>query len=68
MKNINLNSNINLDSLSVDELWALHENIAIVLSSKIEEEKAQLEGRLRKLGVEASSKRHYPKSRALPLA
>ena len=46
----------NLNSMSTDELWSLHEKITLVLSSKLAEEKAQLEGKLRKL--EASSPRY----------
>ena len=41
----------NLDSMSTDELWSLHEEITLVLSSKFAEEKARLEVKLRKLGV-----------------
>jgi len=39
-----------LELMSVDELWALHERIVAILSSKISEEKAQLERRLGQLG------------------
>ena len=35
-----------LNSMSVDELWSLHEQIGSVLSSKMSEEKARLEKRL----------------------
>jgi DNA-binding protein H-NS len=41
----------NLDSMSMDELWSLREEITHVLSSKLAEEKAQLEEKLRKLGA-----------------
>ena len=53
-----------LNSMSVDELWALHEQISSVLSSKMSEEKARLERRLGQLtSAVASSKtmrRPYP--------
>ena len=39
-----------LKSLSVDELWDLHEQIVIELDRKIAAEKAALENRLRLLG------------------
>jgi DNA-binding protein H-NS len=53
----------NLNSMSTDELWSLHEKITLVLSSKLAEEKAQLEGRLRKLGTASPidrKQRPYP--------
>jgi DNA-binding protein H-NS len=39
----------NLRSMSVDELWTLHEDIAAALVAKIATEKVRLEGRLRLL-------------------
>jgi DNA-binding protein H-NS len=55
-----------LESLSVDELWDLHEEIVAELSRKIEAEKAMLEERLRRLGKAGKNpirraKRPYPK-------
>lgn len=58
-----------LKSLSVDELWELHEEVVAELGRKIEVEKAALEERLRRLGkvdVLANghirrAKRPYPK-------
>jgi DNA-binding protein H-NS len=53
-----------LNSMSVDELWALHEQISSVLSFKMSEEKARLEERLGQLASAASSsktkRRSYP--------
>jgi DNA-binding protein H-NS len=53
-----------LNSMSVDELWALHEQISSVLSSKMSEEKARLEKRLGQLTSAVSSsktaRRPYP--------
>jgi DNA-binding protein H-NS len=39
----------NLSSLSMDELWALHEEVGNVLSEKITNEKRELEERLARL-------------------
>jgi DNA-binding protein H-NS len=56
-----------LSGKSVDELWALHEEVVHLLSSKIAEEKARLEKRLRELRLQtaaiphaSSAKRPYP--------
>jgi DNA-binding protein H-NS len=52
---------------SVDELWALHEQVVHLLSSKLKEEKALLEKRLKELGAQsgtlsgAAAKRPYPR-------
>jgi DNA-binding protein H-NS len=40
---------LNLPSLSIDELWALHEEVGATLSKKIASEKRELEERLVKL-------------------
>ena len=60
--------NYDLKSMSVDQLWDLHEQLVAELSRKIKAEKATLEYRLRTLGVAASNKspdrkrrRAYPK-------
>jgi len=49
----------NLSSLSMDELWALHEQVGNVLAEKITSEKRELEQRLAKLnsGLMAKTKR-----------
>jgi len=39
-----------LESMSMDELWSLHEQVALVLTRKISAEKALLEQRLREIG------------------
>lgn len=44
-----MRSKVNLSSLSVDELWALHEEVGLMLSEKITAEKRGLEERLAKL-------------------
>src|ERR1700688_28082 len=56
----------NLESMSVDELWILHEKIGAILSTKLEAEKHQLERRLAQLNGRSSgcierSRRPYPK-------
>ena len=54
--------NLNLDSMSTDELWSLHEEITRILSSKFAEEKAQLEEKMRQLGAASlrAKRRPYP--------
>ena len=43
-----------LKSMSVDELWSLHELVTLALARKITDEKSQLDHRLRQLGLSAS--------------
>src|SRR5215470_14726481 len=56
-----------LKSMSVDELWTLHEQVIAELGRKIAAEQATLEARLRQLGSTAVSgrikreRRPYPK-------
>jgi len=58
-----------LKSMSVDQLWNLHEELVAELSRKIAAEKATLEQRLRKLGFARTHgrldrlRRPYPKVR-----
>jgi len=40
-----------LQSMSVDELWSVHELVASVLARKLSDEKARLDQRLRQLGL-----------------
>jgi DNA-binding protein H-NS len=52
-----------LNQKSVDELWALHEQVLQLLTSKMKAEKAVLEKRLKELHVhapDAPTKRPYP--------
>jgi DNA-binding protein H-NS len=44
-----MKSKLNLSSLSIDELWTLHEEVGAVLSERITAEKRDLEERLAKL-------------------
>ena len=46
----------NLSSLSMDELWALHEEVGNMLSEKIKNEKRELEERLAKLSGRMTAK------------
>jgi DNA-binding protein H-NS len=58
-----------LKSMSVDELWSLHELVSAALVRKIQAETARLDQRLRQLGLGAGAhngkkmshaRRHYP--------
>src|SRR4051794_19227986 len=52
-----------LKSMSIDELWSLHQVVASQLTSKISAEKARLDQRLRELGAVVKSshaRRPYP--------
>lgn len=52
-----------LKSLSADELWTLHEEVAAVLTNKIIAERAQLERQLRQLkGGGVSNEHHVSKN------
>ncbi|OAF06209.1 histidinol phosphate phosphatase [Bradyrhizobium centrolobii] len=44
-----MNHKLNFDSMSVDELWQLHEEIGRVLSARLTTEKRELEKRLAQL-------------------
>jgi DNA-binding protein H-NS len=55
-----------LNSLSIDELWKLHEEVAIELARKLQVERARLEQRLRQLrGANSASGLDRPR-RAYP--
>jgi DNA-binding protein H-NS len=43
-----------LKSMSVEELWSLHELVTLTLARKITDEKSQLDHRLQQLGLNAS--------------
>jgi DNA-binding protein H-NS len=55
-------------SISIDELWILHEEIGALLATKIVAEKAVLEGRLRQLkqSIETSHRSSAPQKRSYP--
>jgi DNA-binding protein H-NS len=58
---------VDLESMSADELWSLHEKISSLLAEKISAEKVRLEERLRKIGSANDAinvhrqRRPYPK-------
>ena len=59
---------IDLQSMSLDELWALHETICLILARKLEAEKRSHEQRLNELrrrigkaSIEIPERRPYPK-------
>ena len=62
---------IDLESMSIDDLWSLHEKISQILSARITSEKRELEKRLAVLnrggdlivGTEAASHNAYGKTR-----
>ena len=53
-----------LKSMSVEELWSLHELVSAALASKIQAETAKLDQRLRQLGLAAVSYNGKKMSRA----
>jgi DNA-binding protein H-NS len=59
--------NKQLEMMSVDELWTLHEEVKAVLSTKLEAEKRELERRLVQLTARSENtpkeRRPYPKVR-----
>ena len=55
-----------LESMSLDELWNLHEQVTSTLARRIAEQKAELEERLRRLAINDTigadkPRRPYPK-------
>jgi DNA-binding protein H-NS len=52
----------NLKSLTIDELWILHEEVRALLASKLDAQKQQLEHRLAQLsGHSGKERRPYPR-------
>jgi DNA-binding protein H-NS len=54
---------INLEGMSVDQLWDLHEEVGVLLTQKIKAEKRELEGLLDKLQRYGSASPPVPKQR-----
>lgn len=56
--------NQDLATMSVDQLWTLHEELCVILSTKMDAEKRELERRLAQLQGsiknEAKARRPYP--------
>jgi DNA-binding protein H-NS len=46
---------LDLQSMSLDELWSFHELVSVALGSKLSAEKARLDQRLRQLGLGAGA-------------
>jgi DNA-binding protein H-NS len=53
-------------SMSINELWTLHEGIGLILSTKMEAEKLKLEQRLDELGRRTFGNVDVPKIRSYP--
>src|SRR5476649_2212503 len=51
-----MNNKLNLDALSIDEMWLLHEEIGRVLSVRLTSEKRELEKRLAQLRRERDAR------------
>jgi DNA-binding protein H-NS len=53
-----------LNSMSIEELWLLHEEVVVILSSKLSAEKTEIDNKLSRLKAGASSqerlRRPYP--------
>ena len=47
-----MSKKFNLDAMSIDEMWQLHEEVNAVLSSRLKSEKRELEKRLAQLSRE----------------
>jgi DNA-binding protein H-NS len=68
-----MSKKLNLDAMSVDEMWLLHEEISRVLSVRLSSEKRELEKRLAQLrrekegrsldGADARAKKDMPRAR-----
>jgi DNA-binding protein H-NS len=55
-----MNKKLNLDAMSVDEMWQLHEEISRVLSVRLTSEKRELEKRLAQLRREKDMRQSAP--------
>ena len=51
---------VELDQMSADDLWSLHAEVSELLQQKIEQEKLQLDERLKRLRAPVSGRRPYP--------
>ena len=49
-----------LDRMSTDDLWSLHVEVSQLLQQRIQQEKLQLEERLKLLRTPVSGRRPYP--------
>ena len=60
-----MSKKLNLDAMSVDEMWQLHEEISRVLSVRLTSEKRELEKRLTQLRREKEMRQPDPDARSL---
>jgi DNA-binding protein H-NS len=51
---------VDFEGMSEEALWALHAEVSRILDKRIQQEKLQLEERLRELGVPEKGRRPYP--------
>ena len=58
--------NRGLKSMSVDELWSLHQEVDSILSHKLKIEKARLEQRMRKLALGVTTSKKTTERRPYP--
>src|ERR1017187_4757548 len=61
-----MSKKLNLEAMSVDEMWQLHEEISRVLSVRLTSEKRELEKRLGQLRLEKEMRKSEP-AEAQPL-
>jgi len=61
-----MNKKFDLDTLSVDEMWRLHEKIGQLLSVRLTSEKRELEKRLAKLRRENETQSSSAEATAVP--
>ena len=55
-----LRKRVELDAMSVEDLWSLHVDLSQMLQQKIQAEKLKLEERLKQLEVPVPGRRPYP--------
>ena len=55
-----LRKRIELDAMSVEDLWSLHVELSQMLQQRIQAEKLKLEERLKQLEVPVAGRRTYP--------
>ena len=55
-----LRKRVELDAMSVEDLWSLHVDLSQMLQQRIQAEKLKLEERLKQLEAPVSGRRPYP--------
>ncbi len=51
---------INIEQMSADDLWSLHVEVSQLLQQRIQQEKRQLDERLKQLAAPVLGRRPYP--------